>query len=166
MKFNRLLINITLLLTISNIFSKRSITKKVKKTQDDDINPDIFLIEKYQSLLGSKDKDGSEEAHEQEYRENEVFKTEEKHYDDDDMDDEVREEEVHEQAENDIETNLLETKSKTKNESNAHARAELKNHTANKLNRIISKNKIMLNEGHLFQKRTNNLLSGIKNNLR
>ena len=140
MKFNRLLVYISLLLMISNII----LTKK--------------------SQLKSKDKDDSEDAHEQEYREDVVFKTEINHYDDDDMDEEVREEEVHEKAEEDINTVLLETKSTTKNESHAHA--ELKNHVANKLNRIIKKNKTMLNEGNLLQKRTNNLLSGIKKNLR
>ena len=153
---------------ISNVFSKRLRNKKIAKKQDNDINPDILLIEKYQSLLGENNKedlvdDEDDEEHEADYREDVIFATEQKHYDDDDEDEEINEEQKHARAESDIDEVFLETKSKTKN--NAQAHAELKNHVANKLNRIISKNKTMLSEGNLLQKRTDNLLSGIKKNL-
>ena len=143
---------------ISNIFSKSLRNKKISKTHHHDHSQHLSLMEKSMKSKG----DDEEAAEDDQYREDEVFKTE-KVFDEEDVDEEEEIADKKARAESDVETALLETRSKNKSKANAHA--ELKKDVANNLNKIVLKNKSMLSKGKLMQKRTAHLLSGVKKSL-
>ena len=90
MKFNRLLVYLTIIIVISNILSKskglkNSNNKKPKNSNNENENDaDLMLLEKYMQLKGDKESDKFDDneentldSNEIEYREDVLFNTQE-----------------------------------------------------------------------------------------